>query len=51
MNSDQNQTGLAGNRMKVFASASGEYHKAYSTFLACTDHKEKAQRGTDLLPA
>ena len=41
------QTGSQGKRVNVFSSASGEYHKAFRTFLACTDQKEKAMAHLD----
>lgn len=41
------QTGSPGKRVSVFSSASREYHKAFSTFLACTDQKEKAMAHLD----
>lgn len=42
MKNTKHQTSPATKRVKVFSSSSNEYAKAFSTFLACTDQKEKA---------
>ena len=42
MKNTKRQTSPATRRVKVFSSSSKEYAKAFSTFLACTDQKEKA---------
>jgi len=47
MNGASKQTGSPGKWVSVFSSASREYHKAFSTFLACTDQKEKAMAHLD----
>ena len=47
MNNAKEQSGLGSKRVNVFSSASREYHKAFSTFLACTDQKEKAMAHLD----
>jgi SAM-dependent methyltransferase len=47
MKNTKNQTDSATMRVKVFSSSSNEYAKAFSTFLACTDQKEKAMAHLD----
>jgi SAM-dependent methyltransferase len=41
------QASSPGKRVSVFSSASKEFHKAFRTFLACTDQKEKAMAHLD----
>ena len=47
MNETRETTGLASKRVQVYNSAGRAYHKAFSTFLACTDQKEKAMAHLD----
>jgi SAM-dependent methyltransferase len=47
MKNAQTRPGPPSRRINVFTSATKEYHTAFSTFLACTDQKEKAMAYLD----